>query len=269
MTTNGTLLTREVFLRLRSWGIRPMVSMDGTKKLHDSQRPFKNGAPSWDTITDNLAKIGPEVRELAVRATVPDADTDLVDCLVTLQKLGFSEIRLSGLCPNSGMPVNQQDFEFETWKRRYLQLMDYVLATAQGPEEIPEGGMRADVLSLKNRRRTYFCCGTGRYYYYVDPAGDLYPCFRLMTEDRRERLGKLGEPIDPLKASAFLETNVLTTQCRSCWARYLCGGPCFGDAFFSFGDYATPHALTCQQKKFRLQCAAYVLDKLSEKEHTS
>ena len=99
----------------------------------------------------------------------------------------------------------------------------------------------------------------------LDPDADLYPCFRLMTPDRREKIGSLDEPFDPERSRVFMQSNVLATSCYECWARYLCGGPCFGDAFTTAGDYTTPHAVQCEQRKFKLICAAYVLDHFQRK----
>ena len=67
MTTNGTLLTPEVFERLQSHGIFPMISMDGTPEIHNRFRPTKSNQPSWDIIVRNLAGI-PEFHQLSGRA---------------------------------------------------------------------------------------------------------------------------------------------------------------------------------------------------------
>ena len=265
MTTNGTLLTPEVFERLRGYGIYPMISMDGTPAIHNRFRPTKSNQPSWDIIVRNLKGIPEFHQYLAVRATAVDDDTDLVESLECLRSVGFRDIRICGLCPNSGLELDGNDFRMDVWQKRYLELMDYALAGAEKLDNLPESGMHKDALALKNRHRSYFCCSTGRYYYYLDPDADLYPCFRLMTPDRKEKIGSLDEPFDPERSRVFMQSNVLATSCYECWARYLCGGPCFGDAFATTGDYTTPHAVQCEQRKFKLMCAAYVLDHFQRK----
>lgn len=260
MTTNGTLLTRDVFEKLSSYGIHPMISLDGTPEIHNKFRPTRKGEPSWDMIVKNLHSIPDFGKYLFARATTVEDDTDLVGNLKCMQDVGFHWIRLAGLCPNSGIEKGAGEFRFDIWKKRYLELVDHVMKTASKIDEIPEAGLKADVISLRDRHRSHFCCGTGRYYYYLDPDGDLYPCFRLMTPDGREKIGTLDSPIDREKAKSFLQNNVLATQCYSCWARYLCGGPCFGDAFHIAGDYSTPNKEECRRRRFILECAAYLLD---------
>ena len=266
LTTNGTLLTRDVFDKLRSFSITPMISMDGTREIHDRFRPLKSGGGSWDRIVSNLQSIPDFGRYLSVRATISEPETDLVAGLKTLQELGFREIKLSGLCPNSGIDRPEGNKSLEVWKQRYMELVDHALAVSNRVEDIPEAGLRRNALELQKRNKKMFCCSTGRRYYYLDPDGDLYPCFRLMTPDSSERIGSIHEPPEDDQSKKFLRVNVLATHCYQCWARYQCGGPCFGDSYFESGDYVTPDAEECERRRYSIQCAAYVLAVLSEKE---
>ncbi len=259
MTTNGTLLTREVFDKLVDYGIYPMISMDGTREIHDTFRRTKSGQPTWDRIVGNLQEIPEFGRYLPVRATVVDADIDLVACLKSLQEVGFENIIISGVCPNSGLDSNQGRFEIDIWKKRLMELVDHTLKTAHDVDEIPEHFLREAALGLKERARHYFCCGTGRFYYYLDPDRDLYPCFRLMTPDGGHRIGSLDTDLNEEKTRDLLQTNVLATSCYECWARYLCGGPCFGDSFMSSGDLSSPHPAECARRRFVIKCGAYLL----------
>jgi uncharacterized protein len=260
MTTNGTLLSKEVFEELQGFGIFPMVSMDGTPELHNRHRRTKTGMPTWDIIVRNLERIPNFGDCLSVRATCADDDLDLVESLKSLQNLGFKHIALADLCPNSGLKLNENsEGHLETWKKRFEELVDHTLKTASCIEEIPELGLRDAVVSIKNRHRSYFSCSTGRHHFYVDPVGDFYPCFRLMSPDGSRRVGSLQGSLREDVLRELFEANVLTTSCSSCWARYLCGGPCFGDSFSSHGNLSTPDPTYCFRQKFVLESAAYVL----------
>ncbi len=55
LTTNGSLLSRETVKELLPYGLYgAKVTVDGPPSLHNVMRPFKNGAPSFDTIIANL-----------------------------------------------------------------------------------------------------------------------------------------------------------------------------------------------------------------------
>jgi uncharacterized protein len=58
MITNGTLLNRPLVERLRPFGFRAAnVTLDGPRDVHNTSRPFTNGAGSFDTIVRNLRDV--------------------------------------------------------------------------------------------------------------------------------------------------------------------------------------------------------------------
>ncbi|HJV35297.1 geopeptide radical SAM maturase [Geomonas sp.] len=58
LITNGTLLNREMALRLIPLGLKgAKFTLDGPREIHDRQRPFTSGAGSFDSIIDNVVAI--------------------------------------------------------------------------------------------------------------------------------------------------------------------------------------------------------------------
>lgn len=58
ITTNGYLLTQDLFLKLLNSHIFfYMITIDGIKEYHNKQRPLKNGNGTYDTILQNLREI--------------------------------------------------------------------------------------------------------------------------------------------------------------------------------------------------------------------
>lgn len=58
MTTNGFLLTKEVFEELLGYGVTHyQISLDGNSADHDCKRVLKGGGPTFQTIYDNLRAI--------------------------------------------------------------------------------------------------------------------------------------------------------------------------------------------------------------------
>lgn len=58
ITTNGTLLTLDVFKELQKYRvISYQITIDGIKDIHDVQRPLANGNSSYDLIIQNLSNI--------------------------------------------------------------------------------------------------------------------------------------------------------------------------------------------------------------------
>jgi uncharacterized protein len=72
-------------------------------------------------------------------------------------------------------------------------------------------------------------CGAGYGYVSVNAEGHYYTCHRTLDDPRFE----LGSSTGPeyVKRQRFLEARHVDRQvpCRSCWARYLCGGGCHAE----------------------------------------
>jgi uncharacterized protein len=55
LTTNGTLLTRQVVEELLPLGLAgALLTLDGPAEIHDKQRPFVSGKGSFATVVDNI-----------------------------------------------------------------------------------------------------------------------------------------------------------------------------------------------------------------------
>ena len=58
MTTNGYLLTPNVFQKLLKWGVSTyQISFDGLKEHHDRKRILVNGNPTFDRLWSNLKEM--------------------------------------------------------------------------------------------------------------------------------------------------------------------------------------------------------------------
>jgi uncharacterized protein len=73
-------------------------------------------------------------------------------------------------------------------------------------------------------------CGAALGYVSLGADGDYFTCHRTI-DDPRFRLGSLAEGLDRDGRARFLAERHVDRQepCRSCWARYLCGGGCHAE----------------------------------------
>jgi radical SAM protein with 4Fe4S-binding SPASM domain len=74
-------------------------------------------------------------------------------------------------------------------------------------------------------------CGAGAGYFGVSAGGELAACHRFVG-DEDGAMGHVDGGVDPAKQSSWLaERHVLQqSPCRTCWARFLCGGGCHHEA---------------------------------------
>ena len=266
ITTNGTLLTPEIYKFLTRNNIAIMVSIDGSKEIHDHNRPLKNGKSSWDIIVRNLAQL-PEIgRNITARATIVHTGPDLFSVYESLADMGFQNIVLGELCPNSANPSGYLMEAIPKWKDEYFRLAIQLADTAESLDEYPLADVRVYAYRLLLREKNYYCCSTGLNVFYVSPDGRLYPCFRLLTDDDRFRVGTVSTGINEQSIQMFKCNNVFNTICASCWARYLCGGQCYGDSFARNGALGAPLQSFCAMTKHRIETAAYVLEEFKSQD---
>lgn len=57
ITTNGSLITDKVIKLFKDIETTFQISIDGSKERHNQNRPFRNGAPSYEIILVNIEKI--------------------------------------------------------------------------------------------------------------------------------------------------------------------------------------------------------------------
>ncbi len=88
LTTNGTLLTRDVAAALRDLDVNVLISIDGSAGQHDRHRKFRGGAGSYEKVASNLSCL-PGDMNVSARVTVTPGSERLVDTVSHLRALGF------------------------------------------------------------------------------------------------------------------------------------------------------------------------------------
>jgi uncharacterized protein len=265
ITTNGTLLSPDVYRYLVNHNVSIMLSIDGTKEVHNHNRPYRDGRPSWDDIVANIASLDNIGSNIIARVTITSTETPLVEIYENMRALGFVDIAMVEVCPNSGeMPAFPHE-SLPRWKEEYLELAEHV---AENDPEAYYGGLQSlsgYMQSLRNRERSFYCCSTGISSLYVTPDEDLYPCMRLITDRGEHRIGNLESGVNMMKIRQFTENHIFNKKCKACWARYLCGGTCYGDAFSYAGDIKATIDTYCIMTQHKIHVAAYILKKMNDR----
>jgi uncharacterized protein len=161
---------------------------------------------------------------VGARVTVTDASSALPSIVAHLREIGFSIVHLA---PWSGRPMTRE------FVRRLVAEFEELAAdelAAISSGRAPSVGNFVDVLAaLETGRRRELPCGAGARYVCVAPDGDLVLCHRF-AGDARYRVGHVDSGLDRAAVGRLLgELRAEAAACAGCWARHLCGGPCFHD----------------------------------------
>ena len=229
ITTNGTLVEPEDAAFFERYGFAVTVSMDGPAADHDRLRPFKNGRGSYERVIERVRHLlrTKNRMQVSARVTVTPANLGLRRTLDELLDLGFESVGFSPMLASpsgrdelnrpalqtmlAGMIECGQRFEHKAARREPYAFSNMVTAL----EEIHRGSHRP------------YPCGAGGGYLGVSAEGDLAACHRFVGDDRGH-MGSLRAGVDRSRQAEWLEDRHVHRQheCKSCWARYLCGGGC-------------------------------------------
>jgi len=147
----------------------------------------------------------------------------------TLHEMGLNRVSLKTVSAPSNDLLDLDDISFDKllemeernllqllkhkeWSINYLPLSQYMKMFAGG-----------------TRKR--FRCGIGREMLAVSTSGKIYPCHRLLGNDAL-LLGDIHQGINEEKRNVYFTKDFSHfAECRKCWARTICGGPCLSDSY--------------------------------------
>jgi len=229
ITTNGTLLTSEDADFFEQHGFAVSISIDGVGDTHDQQRPFKGGTGSFGRIVERLEPLLSRQRRMQVsaRVTVTPRNLELPRTLDELLALGFHSVGFSPMlsAPSGRDEMNQDDLTI---------MLEQMTVCGQQFERRIVAGERYPFANMVNamkeiHRGTHrpYPCGAGAGYMGVSADGELSACHRFVN-DESGAMGNLASGVDRARQNNWLASRHVHRQepCRSCWARYLCGGGC-------------------------------------------
>ena len=232
VTTNATLLTPADLALLRSHPFAVTVSLDGDTETHDKQRPQLRGGKSWWRAVTAVRPLlhDPGQAKVAARSTVTRHSATLVRQFEAIIAQGFREI---GFAPLRSAATSESALRDADWQNYLDQL---VTLSRRELERLKDGGelrLTNFAVALKQIHRgasSPYPCGAGGGYFSVAHDGAWYACHRAIG-DASFKLGDSGG-LDEAKRADFLKARHVhaQTDCRTCWARYLCSGGCHHEA---------------------------------------
>lgn len=229
ITTNGTLLTEDDAAFFERHGFAVTISLDGLRDVHDRQRPFRNGAGSFDRIMERVRPFLAAQRKMqvSVRATMTPGNNNLRESLDYFLGLNFHSV---GFSPVLHASARNQELSSR-------ELGEFLAAMVDCGAEFERRLLRGERYAFTNvinalreiHRGTHrpYPCGAGAGYLSVSAEGDLAACHRFVG-DEAGRMGNLSTGVDQAAQTRWLAERHVHHQmpCRDCWARYLCAGGC-------------------------------------------
>ncbi|OJU11708.1 MAG: hypothetical protein BGN88_07330 [Clostridiales bacterium 43-6] len=237
------------------------MSLDGRKEINDKLRVTPNGKGCYDTIVPKYQKLVKErgTKNYYVRGTFTRENFDFTADLMHLYELGFHELSIEPVVSDSNLSFALTEKDIEKAKAEYETLALKILSLKKAGESINFFHFMIDLdqgpCAIKRLRG----CSCGNEYVAVTPNGDIYPCHQFVGMDDF-KMGSLHDGSLNSEMKQFFSTaNIFNKkECGRCWARFYCSGGCNANSHQYAGDMFSPHVLSCELEKKRIECAVMI-----------
>jgi len=246
LTTNGTLLHKEIVDYFIKNKLSILVSLDGPKEIHDRYRVYQNGKGTFDIILQNLLRIKENHRDyfmnnISIAATLAPP-YDFIKLIDFFYKKYFFEqinekVRLIGVDPYETTFFD--DFRIDDVKNIHVKLNGlfarYKKALINGNYQ--KLTMEKELFDKEFHNIEYriikplgdFCfprgtCFPGRRRLFVNALGKYYMCERVGSN---YEIGDINEGFNYERIYDFIKKyEQFFSECKYCWALRLCS-KCF------------------------------------------
>ncbi|MGW6917594.1 radical SAM protein [Kitasatospora sp. NPDC054939] len=230
LTTNLTTVRPEDARLFARHPFTVTVSLDGDREGHDALRRAPGGASAYDRLHAGLKVLEQHgrPRHLAARVSVTPRSGLLLDILEHGIGLGFDEVGFAAVvsAPDPAYEITAETFD--GFLRQMVECGEKALRELSAARRYPFGNFQTAMHQLHRGTHRPYPCGAGAGYLSASADGGLYACHRLV-DDPAFAMGSLAAGSDRAARERHLARSHVdrSEPCRSCWARYLCGGGCY------------------------------------------
>ncbi|WP_425397723.1 radical SAM protein [Aeoliella sp.] len=264
LTTNGTLCGGAAWTVMMHPKLALHVSCDGLPEVHDLNRVDRRGLGTSELVLHTIRRLiaaGQEVR--AVMVVRPNTVQHFAAGLEMLHAMGVSHVTPS-------LDV------WSNWSASDAKALAKSIAEAADvwAEHLPELAVswfdeKAAALIDAPSSGCTARCGFGHGQVAIAPSGNLYPCERLVGEDRSGNAARLfGTALD---GEHFLDLESpdgpLHTGCSGCVLQPQCSTVCRCNNYIRTGDVRQPDGLLCLFDQACYRETRRVLERLSAASH--
>ena len=242
ITTNGTLLTPDIYERLVNHDFSIVVSLDGPQGIHDATRKYPDGRGSFDDIMMNLKEINKKYsdarKRISFNAVVsPDAKESCLEELFKMEDiLPYYGVNMSFVSDIYIDKSIKYDTEFSAkYTMERAKLLLYMLGRLDKSKVSRlmiqnEERIRMDYRRFRRIEKLPEIihpggpCLAGAHRLFINVDGDFFPCERVSETSEVMKIGNIDTGIDVGKANIINNIGKITEEeCKNCWAILTCG----------------------------------------------
>ena len=256
VTTNATLLTEERAQWMAQHNFFLGVSIDGNRPMHDTTRPDASGASSFDATYRGL---------LIARNHFPKLDTVVVIDPSNISHLTDSvrflaeDAAVPRISINPNFYTEWPDDALAEWTEAFHALGDYYLERFRANRPFELNFINSKIITrLKEGYAACDRCSFGEHEIAVAPSGNMYPCERLVGEDRNAEvcIGNISAGLDEKKYYSLLRQRGNTNlECTDCALRERCMNWCGCINYATTGHINRVAGIVCFHEQLAIEVA--------------
>ena len=170
ITTNASLVNKEIANFLKEYNIRTSVSLDGPKELNDVCRVYPDGRGAFNDIIKGLKLLVAAGNEVTVLTTLTDKNFDLLN-------VGFVDFLISLGVKNWGLNLEDMKSMLNRDASGIIQKLIHLTGYALERNLNTAGMWFKPVFNMINQTKSY-CKATEGAYISVEPDGKIFSCSR-------------------------------------------------------------------------------------------
>lgn len=250
--TNGTIMNEDIKYFINKNFFNLCISLDEIKEINDHQR---HG--NVESVHDCVVNTIKELQERKCLVSLKSITTKIgVARLMEIDSyLRSLDIDLLAIESVSDVPENSEFYISNEDYIKFVHSLSNILRKniqelAQGETRILPFYISTILKYMLTKTRKINMCSAGREYFAITADGDVYPCHRLIGFEEFF-MGNVhdenfpGENFSKIRHTFCSENVYSSKKCKTCWARFLCGGDCQADSYISTKDISCPTERRC------------------------
>lgn len=265
LCTNGTIMNNEIIEICNRYNISVIISLDGTKEMHDLNRVFKDGNGTFNTIINNIEMLNKRRNfGLGIQASVSksmfDSAREKKICLTEyFRTLGVDGLHLYPVssCEPEESYDNVSDEEFESF---FMNEMFVSIDSMITDNPLVIAKLSDVFIKLKGHYKSEINCEISKGNQIICPNGDVWNCPMLLSK-KEMKIGNINDTSthDAITTSYKMIEDVTyekMSKCQNCELKYICSiCPAFN--YTTTGSFTTPADVVCRFNKVVLKALLY------------
>jgi len=250
MNTNGTLITDEHLAFFEEHDLIFVLSVDGNRAMHDSERKTTGGKGSFAQLEPRFPRFLEHNPAMMVSVVItPTNVVHAADGLAYLLDAGFRYLIIK---PDVTQTWTRDDIA--ELDRQYQRVGDDYLARTRRGDDVYVNLFDDKWLAhTRGAEAMGIRCDVGTSQISIAPSGNIYPCVRWVKEehDTVPRLGHVATGFDPVALARIrAESHAPKSPCSSCaYNDGRCANECACEHYSATGRIDTPAPALCEHER--------------------